>query len=492
MPVAEAAPVTVVVTCHNYGRYLAECLDSLLAQTVRPRHIKVYDDASTDETSRVAGWYARCGVEYQRLDCRDVSLVKNRALSEATTPWILFVDADNWLDPRYLEFLCAGHGGDPAVGIVYPTLRLFGARSDVHLAQPFDLDTLRRQNYTDTCSLLRVAAAREVNGYLAARLDPYEDWGLHLRLAARGWKGRPAPRALLHYRTHDANRSGRALPLGQCLLHNSTFTVLTLFCGRRWQLTRYFDWLDRCVCDPERVEIYALDNSDDASFGLELRRALSAQVRFPQVRYERVARPCDPTGALRNAAFAEGDHGIRRQRDAAIHAHLAGLYGYAFARCMGSDFILCVEDDIIPDDDVLPRLLNPMAEAKHFTPPGAEAPYYGACGAVVYSRQFRTVMADYLTPGTEDGSVTLGLPRQYIGDVPAGTVGLKDVDHTCAACTLYRTQAVRAARPRYEELWPDPLFWDVSVSLDLRRAGWKVGLETSCRTRHYEKDGTYV
>src|SRR5262245_56995193 len=57
-----ASRISVVVTCHNYGRYLRECLESLLAQERPADEIVVVDDASTDDTPEVAAFYANQGV----------------------------------------------------------------------------------------------------------------------------------------------------------------------------------------------------------------------------------------------------------------------------------------------------------------------------------------------------------------------------------------------------------------------------------------------
>ena len=55
--------VSFVVTCYNYGRFLGQALDSLVAQTLTDWEAIVIDDASTDETGEVL---ARCAGE-QRL-----------------------------------------------------------------------------------------------------------------------------------------------------------------------------------------------------------------------------------------------------------------------------------------------------------------------------------------------------------------------------------------------------------------------------------------
>jgi glycosyltransferase involved in cell wall biosynthesis len=46
--------VAVIVVCHNFGRFLAEAIHSVLVQTRPPAEVLVVDDASNDDTSAVA------------------------------------------------------------------------------------------------------------------------------------------------------------------------------------------------------------------------------------------------------------------------------------------------------------------------------------------------------------------------------------------------------------------------------------------------------
>ncbi len=70
-----------MVTCHNYARYLRECLDSILAQTWPFDAVLVVDDASDDETPAVCQEYAMRGVQYLRTEFRDVALARNAGIA---------------------------------------------------------------------------------------------------------------------------------------------------------------------------------------------------------------------------------------------------------------------------------------------------------------------------------------------------------------------------------------------------------------------------
>jgi len=61
--------VSVIIATYNYGHYLAEALDSVLAQTYHHYEIVVVDDGSTDNTESVIQPYlSKPGIRYKRTD----------------------------------------------------------------------------------------------------------------------------------------------------------------------------------------------------------------------------------------------------------------------------------------------------------------------------------------------------------------------------------------------------------------------------------------
>src|SRR3954454_23419237 len=115
----ERQRVSVIVPAHDAEATLGETLASLRAQALADLEAVVVDDASADGTRALA---AAAAAEDARL--RLLALPGNLraaaarhagtpALGEARGRWVLFLDADDWLDPDHLAALVAAAEADP-------------------------------------------------------------------------------------------------------------------------------------------------------------------------------------------------------------------------------------------------------------------------------------------------------------------------------------------------------------------------------------------
>lgn len=104
---AQPPLVSVVVPAWDVAHLLPRCLDSLLAQTHRPLEIIAVDDGSRDGTGEVIADYAARHPEVHLVsqDHRGLGPARNAALSIAHGEFVVMVDADDVVEPDYLEAL---------------------------------------------------------------------------------------------------------------------------------------------------------------------------------------------------------------------------------------------------------------------------------------------------------------------------------------------------------------------------------------------------
>ena len=96
--------VSVIVPVHNAEKYLGECLDSILGQTLRDIEVLCVDDGSTDGSEKILVDYAArdARVKVFRTEHVGAAVARNRGLSEVTGEYLFFCDADDWIDQRAL------------------------------------------------------------------------------------------------------------------------------------------------------------------------------------------------------------------------------------------------------------------------------------------------------------------------------------------------------------------------------------------------------
>lgn len=105
----DAPSVSVVVPVHNGAHCIERCLESIEAQTFKDFEVICVDDGSTDETLGVLdAMQARWGnVQVITKDCGGVSSARNCGMGAARGKYLLFIDADDTVEPNLLEEVLA-------------------------------------------------------------------------------------------------------------------------------------------------------------------------------------------------------------------------------------------------------------------------------------------------------------------------------------------------------------------------------------------------
>lgn len=212
-----APRVGYVVSCHNYGRYLAQAIDSLLGQTFKDIEILVMDDGSTDETAAVLHSHEHDErVRIIRHEQRRGHLPSNNeGLSLTTADFVGIFDADDFLlRSDVVERQVRLFDANPRIGFVYNGYLLVdedGRPYREFLPWPGDyvrsgLDefrTLIKSLYVPHSSTLVRRSFHDRAEVYDLSLPYSADWDVWLRLAAKhdvGYLGE----CLLAYRQHTS------------------------------------------------------------------------------------------------------------------------------------------------------------------------------------------------------------------------------------------------------------------------------------------------
>lgn len=193
--------VSVVIPCYNYGHFLAECIESVLAQTYKDVEIIVVDDGSTDNTREVA---ARYPVRYFHQQNGGLPAARNAGIGQARGQFIQPLDADDKLAPEAIaESVQLMQSAD----IVCPGQQEFGSANKFYQRQDsvFTVRDFIEHNRIHCASMFRKKAWADVGGYDETMTDGYEDWDFWVRLLAKGYSVRAINKPLFFYRVHAAS-----------------------------------------------------------------------------------------------------------------------------------------------------------------------------------------------------------------------------------------------------------------------------------------------
>jgi glycosyltransferase involved in cell wall biosynthesis len=215
-----AETVSVIMPNYNGAAFLAEAVESVLAQTHRPLQIIVVDDGSSDASTDILARYAD-DLDILRLPhSGKPGLVRNRGLAAARGDLIAFIDSDDvWL-PEKLAIQVAYLTSHPGTSLVHSNLQVIDAQGrylrDIFLGCPGSQGL--SDDYTESAFLQlvngdsnvwtsSVVVRREclvrVGGF-AENLIVGEDYHLWIRIA-RAFRIGFVPEALAKHRKHDRN-----------------------------------------------------------------------------------------------------------------------------------------------------------------------------------------------------------------------------------------------------------------------------------------------
>lgn len=98
--------VSIIVPVYNVEKYLAVCVDSILAQdTATPYEILLVDDGSTDRSGAICDEYAAAHAQVRVFHKPNggVSSARNVGIDAAQGTYIFFVDSDDLIRPQFLS-----------------------------------------------------------------------------------------------------------------------------------------------------------------------------------------------------------------------------------------------------------------------------------------------------------------------------------------------------------------------------------------------------
>lgn len=173
--------------------------------------VGTFGDLSWIEAAQRAIASARPQAPVVHVHGETLAVARNSALQQVDTEWIVFLDADDELEPNYVAALANG-----SADVRAPAVRYVRAAVEREPYMPrvaghrhaCTADCLPSGNWLVIGSAMRTAAAHDVGGF--HEWPVYEDWDLFLRLYRAGATFEAIPDAV--YRAHVNPQSRNRAP----------------------------------------------------------------------------------------------------------------------------------------------------------------------------------------------------------------------------------------------------------------------------------------
>jgi glycosyltransferase involved in cell wall biosynthesis len=159
--------ISAVIVVRNGERYLAEAIESVLAQAAVPAELIVVDDGSTDGSRAIADAYGS-PVRCVPIAQRGIGGARNVGVAASRGEYVAFVDSDDLWTPGCLRALGSALEADPALDIAFGYVRQF-VSPDI---EPASAARLRCRSEPEPGYLVGAAVIRRVT---LDRVGPFHE-----------------------------------------------------------------------------------------------------------------------------------------------------------------------------------------------------------------------------------------------------------------------------------------------------------------------------
>ena len=193
--------VSVIIPCYNQAKYLKDAVNSVFNQTYSNIEIVVIDDCSKDNPESIVKEFKNITF-LKNEENKGVSYSRNKAIEKASGEYILPLDADDKIAPKYIEKAVEVLENNPSIGIVYCRAQYFGKKNKEVKLKPFNKKDFIYGNCIFNCALFRKKDFQKTGGYNENMRFGDEDYDLWLSFIELGLDVYQIPEIMFFYRKH--------------------------------------------------------------------------------------------------------------------------------------------------------------------------------------------------------------------------------------------------------------------------------------------------
>lgn len=201
--------VSIIVPCYKQAEYIAETLDSVLAQTYCNWECVIVNDGSPDNTEDIVAKYIAVDDRFKYFwkENEGVAKARNYGVMNSMGEYVLPLDADDLIEPTYVEKAVDWFLRFPKTKLVYCCADRFGTENGYWNLEPYEYEKFIWRNCIFCTAMYRRTDFNQTGGDNANMIYGDEDWDFLLSLLKKNDEVHRIEELLFHYRIKNESRT---------------------------------------------------------------------------------------------------------------------------------------------------------------------------------------------------------------------------------------------------------------------------------------------
>lgn len=208
----KAPLVSIIMPAYCQATFIAEAIESVCRSSFEDWELIVVDDGSPDNVAEIVCEKAKrdSRIRFFHTENSGVSAARNFGVAQSAGEYLLFLDADDTIEPEYVERCVECLSVQPQVTVVYCQWRFFGdcgETPEIHY-EGFRAQLLK--NHIFITAMIRRSRFLESGGFDLRMRSGLEDWEFWIRYLEDGGQVVQLPERMFNYRIKAGSKNDSA------------------------------------------------------------------------------------------------------------------------------------------------------------------------------------------------------------------------------------------------------------------------------------------
>jgi len=193
--------ISTIIPVYNREKYIAEAIDSVLAQTYKPIEVIVVDDGSTDNSAGIVKQYVNSSIRYTFQPNQGIGAARNTGIELAKGSYYAFLDSDDLWTPDKISLQMKAFDNDPDLDMIFGQVVQFRS---TQLGTILDQKDQIVPGYIPSSLLIQRDSFHKVGKFTTQwKIGEFVDW--YAKALETGLKSLMLPDLVAKRRIHDTN-----------------------------------------------------------------------------------------------------------------------------------------------------------------------------------------------------------------------------------------------------------------------------------------------